>query len=402
MYATALKSIKEHFGQLSAIARAYITKLVDKQKIQNNDRQSLQELSFDVVNCVATLKQINHLADVNAAENLRKIIMRLPNHLIDKWKGVASDLREKGEIPSLQHIGQFLRKRVKAEFDPDFGDIQKSDNRRPPRDRNGIYSGQKDSKRPLKCYVCSGEHRVVECPTFSSCTIEQRVQHAKDQRLCFSCLHRGHVAKEWKSKVKCDVNGCSRFHHRRLHRDSSPPRTPPVSSVSSALDKQSIKPVVRVRFKSTNGRVREGNVLIDSGAGTRVIRKGFAKSLGLQGHKERINIAVVGGEKITQEDSQRVKFWISPLHGEESYPVEAHELDQAIINVPALNRNWLKSFGHLSDIELPHCAGPVDLILGVQYTQRTRFVKVCPSSPLPKEQSLDGTLSVLTTSKAPR
>ena len=70
MYATALKSIKEHFGQPSAIARAYITKLVDKQKIQNHDRQSLQELSFDVVNCVVTLKQINHLADANATENL--------------------------------------------------------------------------------------------------------------------------------------------------------------------------------------------------------------------------------------------------------------------------------------------------------------------------------------------
>ena len=181
MYATALKSIKEHFGQPSAIARAYITKLVDKQKIQNNDRQSLQELSFDVVNCVATLKQSNHLADVNATENLRKIIMRLPNHLTDKWKGVAPDLREKGEIPTLQHIGQFMRKRVKAEFDPDFDDIQKSDNRRPLRDKNGIFSGQRDPKRPLKCYVCSEEHRVVECPTFSSCTIEQRVQHAKDQ-----------------------------------------------------------------------------------------------------------------------------------------------------------------------------------------------------------------------------
>ena len=161
MYAAALKSIKEHFGQPSAIARAYITKLVDKQKIQNNDRQSLQELSFDVVYCVATLKQINHLADVNVTENLRKIIMRLPNHLIDKWEGLASDLREKGEIPTLQHIGQFLRKRVKAEFDPDFGDIQKSDNRRPPRDKNGIFSGQRDPKRPLKCYVCSEEHRVV-------------------------------------------------------------------------------------------------------------------------------------------------------------------------------------------------------------------------------------------------
>ena len=221
--------------------------------------------------------------------------LRLPNHLIDKWKGVASDLREKSEVSSLQHIGQFLRKRVKAEFDPDFGDAQKSDNRRPPPDRNGIYSGQRDPKRPLKYYVCSEEHRVVECPTFSSCTVERKVQHAKDQRLCFSCLNRSHVTKECKSRVKCDVNSCFRFHHRHLHQDPTPLHTPPVSSASSALDKESIMPVVRVRFKSTNGRVREGNVLIDSGAGTTVM------SLGLQGHKERINIAVVGEEKLRKK-----------------------------------------------------------------------------------------------------
>ena len=127
-------------------------------------------------------------------------------------------------------------------------------------------------------------------------------------------------------------------------------------------------PVVRVRFKSKNGNIREGNVLIDSGAGTTVIRKDFAKALGLQGRKERIDIAVVGGERITQDDSRRVKFWISPLHGDVAYPVEAHELDQTIINVPALNRDWWKSFDHLSDIEFPHSSGPVDLILGVQYS----------------------------------
>ena len=33
MYATALKTIKEHFGQPSVIARAYITKLVDNRDI---------------------------------------------------------------------------------------------------------------------------------------------------------------------------------------------------------------------------------------------------------------------------------------------------------------------------------------------------------------------------------
>ena len=129
MYTTALITLKEQFGQSSVIARAYINKLVDKRKLASNDTPALQELSFDVINCLPTLKQINHLADINATDNLRRIVKRLPDRLIDAWKIVASDLREKGETPSLEHISRFLRKRVKAEFDPDFGDIQKSESR---------------------------------------------------------------------------------------------------------------------------------------------------------------------------------------------------------------------------------------------------------------------------------
>jgi hypothetical protein len=340
--------------------------LVDKRKLASNDRQALQELSFDVVNCLATLKQINHLADINATDNLRRIVKRLPDRLIDAWKIVASDLREKGETPSLEHISRFLRKRVKAEFDPDFGDIQKSESRKPVDERKGIHSTQRETKRTLKCYVCSEDHRVIECPVFAKCSIDEKIQHAKDQILCFSCLNRGHVSRDCKSKERCGVNECTRFHHRLLQIDS--PGTQRLSSATSALDRDSIMPVVRVRFRSENGKVREGNVLVDSGAGTTVIRKKFAKILGLQGRRERIDISVVGGERIQQNDSRRVKFWISPLNSNESYPVEANEIDHTIINIPALDRIWLQSFDHLSDIDFPHRAGPVDLILGVQYS----------------------------------
>ena len=78
------------------------------------------------------------------------------------------------------------------------------------------------------------------------------------------------------------MNGCSRFDRCQLHQDPKPQRTPGVSSASSALDKESIMPVVRVQFKSTNGGVREENDLFDSGTGTAVTRKDFAKSLCLQ------------------------------------------------------------------------------------------------------------------------
>ena len=78
MYATALKTLKEHFCQLGKIARAYINNLVNASKVQNSDRQALQKFSFDVANCTATLKQINYLADVNATDNFQKYCKMAP------------------------------------------------------------------------------------------------------------------------------------------------------------------------------------------------------------------------------------------------------------------------------------------------------------------------------------
>jgi len=134
------------------------------------------------------------------------------------------------------------------------------------------------------------------------------------------------------------------------------------------LDKNGIFPVVRVHFRAANGRVSEGNVLIDSGATTTDIRKDFAVALGLQGKRERMDLAAVRGETVRQRESRPLKFWISPVERSEEFNTEAHEIGKTVFNVPPLDHQWLMSFTHLSDIVLSHKAGPVDLILGVQYS----------------------------------
>jgi len=58
-----------------------------------------------------------------------------------------------------------------------------------------------------------------------------------------------------------------------------------------------------------------------AGAGTTVIRKDFAKALGLQGRSERIDLAVVGGERVQQKARRRLKFRISPLDKEEEFTI---------------------------------------------------------------------------------
>lgn len=117
-----------------------------------------------------------------------------------------------------------------------------------------------------------------------------------------------------------------------------------MSGISSVLDKGSILPVVRVCFRAPNGRTREGNVVIDSGAGTTVIRKDFDRSLGLQGKREKIDLAVVGGERVEQPQNIRETFSISELNGAEEHRIEANEIEKTVLGVPRLDRSWLKSF----------------------------------------------------------
>ena len=182
-------------------------------------------------------------------------------------------------------------------------------------------------------------------------------------KFCFSCLSKGHMTRDcWKKKL-CGRNCCHHYHHPLLHADPST-----ASGVASLLDKNSIFPTARAHFRAANDQNRDGNVLIDSGAATTVIRQDFARALALQGKREWIDLAVVGGERIEQSESRRVKFWISPLESSEEFTIEAHEIKKTIFGILLLDHQWLHSFSYLSDLNFPHKAGPVDLILGVQYT----------------------------------
>ncbi|CAB4034354.1 Retrovirus-related Pol poly from transposon [Paramuricea clavata] len=241
MYAAALKMIKEQFGQPSIIACALVNNVAKGEKISRSHRKKLREFSIDLINCMATMKCIGYTADINANENLQKIITRLPDHMIERWKVFVADicdLQRDSKPPRSDH---------------------------PP--RRGIYAVRRDSNRlPMKCYVCEEEHHTIECPVLAKASVLERLKLAKKTRLCFLCLNHGHSKNDCQSKKKCEKSdSCPYFHHPFL--PSSPP---PVASI---LDKANMMPVIRARFRAPNDRVCEGNMLIDSGAGTTVIWK---------------------------------------------------------------------------------------------------------------------------------
>jgi len=137
------------------------------ERISRNHRQSLREFSLDIINCLSIMHRLNYYADINANDNLRRIVMRLPDHLVDKWKGIVADVRERGQVPTLQQ-SNFVRKRVKAKFDPDFGDIQRElrNTRSEPgggsRGRKGINSTRWTKGRIRKCPIWTIQYPPVQ------------------------------------------------------------------------------------------------------------------------------------------------------------------------------------------------------------------------------------------------
>ena len=139
-----------------------------------------------------------------------------------------------------------------------------------------MYSTQRS--RPLKCHICKGSRAAPECTALTDSTVNKRFEFVTKAKLYSSCLGKGHMTREYRTKKLCRRNGCHHYHHPLLHVDLST-----ASGVASVLDKNGVLPIVTVRFRAANGRCREGNVLIDSGAALTMSRQDCARALGLQG-----------------------------------------------------------------------------------------------------------------------
>lgn len=101
MYATALKSLKKQFGQPSVIARAVVSKLTTLG-------EAIDKLS-------------KHSHRISSSS-----LHHAPSQLLCRHKcndSLRRNIGEKGQIPTLQHMGDFVWKHIKAKFNPDYTQI---------------------------------------------------------------------------------------------------------------------------------------------------------------------------------------------------------------------------------------------------------------------------------------
>ena len=239
-YDSVLRILHERYGQPAAVAAACIESLTKGPKLQNNDYTGL--LNFAEQLEAASKKLSGHYElEASTMANLRQIVTRLPNYLVNKWGEVSYSIREKGGIPRLSDLSKFVRRQAAIKNDPGFVAEKKPERQNamsikgPTSNSRGhtnafhtdLEAGglsvnyQNPEKRNLRrCLRCSKDHELAECERFISDEIQTRWDIVKQNKLCHVCLKSGHMRARCESRIFCSC-GSDRRHHRLLH---NPPR----------------------------------------------------------------------------------------------------------------------------------------------------------------------------------
>ena len=59
-----------------------------------------------------------------------------------------------------------------------------------------VVNNKMQVEKFLKCYLCSGGHRLTACKEFMKKSVEERIDFVCSKMLCFKCLGGKHISRE--------------------------------------------------------------------------------------------------------------------------------------------------------------------------------------------------------------
>ena len=325
--------------------------------------------------------------------------MRLPHNLRNEFYKSTRDFNLLEGNVNLIFLERWLESRIKTYFNPLANIIanqeKKGNNTRTNlkedllKNVNTINQGPSssndsdtlspgNSNKEVKCFLCSHNHRLMDCQKFQKQGVSERKTFVKKEKLCFNCLSKAHSSKDCPSHFRCRVTDCKQKHHTLLHQDkpNSVPNNATVNKPENDSESQPntqnstvnlncnsvSKPlfhnfgpflqVLPLFVSNQYGKRVKVNALLDSGSDSTLISKDLADELNLTGkeYSLRFSNALNLNDKFK---SKLVNFSLfSKKHPEEvnvnnAWVVENLNLPKYQIN----KKNLQNDFSYLKDID---------------------------------------------------
>ncbi|KAK0138796.1 hypothetical protein N1851_024658 [Merluccius polli] len=400
-YLRAKRSLLEHFGNEYKISTAYIEKVLNWPNIKPEDPKALNEYSLYLKGCCNAMAKMNYMDELNVASTLKAIVTKLPYKLRDRWRTKAqAKLEDNTSRITFTDLVQFIEKQAKICSNPIFGDIQEpvaSRNKRPNVSKTlfrpkstyatnvttlstpAAPSMNSDVKTP--CLCCDGAHCLEICNHFKKKTHREKLNLLKEKGLCFGCLCKGHMSKDCKDRLTCNI--CNQTHPNVLHinfgakghasRSEEQPQKQ-ISKVSSnacghtgAGYSKCALSILPVQVKSVKGnKISQTYALLDPGSSATFCTERLAQKLCLEGksttvllrtmaHEKPIKSVLISGLEVSELNG-KMFIPLPDVYTQKSMPVTKE-------NIPT--QDDLKQWPYLSEVQLPHIDCDIDLLIGM-------------------------------------
>ena len=423
-YDAAWDHLDSLYGDPRYVADAIINDLNKFRQLKDHEDSRFCDLVHLVRRCYNTLKEIGRTNDMDNSNMLAMIERKMSVDDRKVWFRFQESTKEPASFQMLLSwmSGEMkTRMRASAPLRSDSRHVTVSHMSQLKDEQPSSDAKFQQRYQQHRCWICKADdHWIDQCKKLINKTAPERLKFIKENHACFSCLKkasRNHHMSTCRRRRQCleEKNGvrCSYFHHPLLHTEveiqssgntssndsSGSPGESSGGNVGVALveSNEALLPLLTVDVIGQQETVKEGNVLLDSGAQISLITDDLASELQLKGVPTNITVKKVGGEK-------------EVLHTHK-YKVPIREVNTTgkpilitAVGIPCISEDI--SAVKLDDLarkfkfrqqDLHRGSGAVDLLVGIDHarlhTGEIREVGGCAARKTPVGWVVFGTMS---------
>ncbi|XP_058817144.1 uncharacterized protein LOC131680446 [Topomyia yanbarensis] len=384
----------EHFQDTARLKQSYIDALFEFPSIRRESATELHSLVERFEANVRVLQQLGEKTEFWDVLLIRMLSIRLDPTTRRDWEEYSSAQ----DTISFHDLTSFLQRRVTV-----LQNLQGKCTEVPPpsvpkkQPQRQFASHGATQTNYRKCLVCSENHPLYQCATFSKMSPDDKEREVRRHQLCRNCLRKGHFGKDCPCVSSC--RKCRGRHHTQLCiTDSSssgnvktsehsapkvsqslPPNDQPTTSLSATVPETRSYASTRqqntrvllatavVLVVDDHGSQHVARALLDSGSECCFMTESFAQLVKAKRKKFFVPIAGIG--QSTTHAKHKLFSTIRSRISSYSATVEFLILSKVTVDIPYASVD-ISSWNFPPEIQLAdpsfHDKNSVDLVIGAE------------------------------------
>ncbi|CAG9135063.1 unnamed protein product [Plutella xylostella] len=371
-YECCWEIIQNRFDNKRLLFSSYINTLLNQPIVQQPNAYQIKRMHDTTLEALNALKNIG--LDTSTWD---PIVVHLLSQKLDAatYNDYVQGLQKPREFPVLKELLNFLESKFMAletvkTNHPAVKSYYKNNEVKAPNFKNA-EKGSKSFHVSIKnCPLCKKDHVLMNCPTFLSTNVPNRIATVTKLRVCRNCLF-DHYGKQCDSNKKCKV--CNKSHHTFLHetnfkgQSTSTPSWSPQKNTNLVKkeEEEVLLTTVKIMVKNTDGNYIVLRALLDQGSQVSLITENAAQRLRLA--RQKGNAVVSGVGSAMGSSKGLLTLECKSIHSDYKFITKVLIMNKLINNLPntkLTTSNWT----HLDNIKLADpdyfTPGPIDLLLG--------------------------------------